>query len=425
MQPWLAMKIARINQAGPAAAVPATPPSRRPRARSQDGFATPSVTPVGNSINNNPASSPSTIVNAAGQSPAPATVPASDVFSRDTTAPALQGPLAESARAEALREESVARTNFIATARNLFPQSFASVAGNSLRPPQASPSAHHAFPRMPETPVSGATPLAPESPWGQFGQFARGDFGNNQHELAVTPNPFFGGPGPYLGPPRVAPPADIVFIPQQATSKSDQHFSVQNVTELTRALVEVKEASHNMVVCDYQAKKLVDDTLAEASLYLDLTIMTNSFPEVPPKLAALLMGAKKKMIVNLLTLQAKPTESASQRVTWAGVIAFLEKNVDTSGYGTPFPIKKDNFRKGKNYGSAFRSSFKDNSGYSNFRRSDSSKGYQPRRPGGSSSSSSSSGQPYRERSRDSYSRSNSSQSRDGQRRGPYDRKDRN
>jgi hypothetical protein len=420
IQPWLAMLTSRSSQTAPAATIPATPSPRRQRARSQEGFATPNA--IANNDTNSTAISP--ITNGSSTTATPALGP--ELFARDTAAPASQPP--PQARVETLRDEATARTNFATAARNLFPQ----IPAPPPRPPPFTP---QASPSMMVAPVGGGgTPQIPYSPWYHHGvlgpqpsprpspQFAAGDFGNYQ---AVTPNPFFGRPGPGLAP-RLSdlPPADIVFIPQHATSKNEQHFSVPNVVELTRALTHVKDASHTMLVGDYQAKKLVDDILKDAELYLDLTIMTNGLQESPPKLAQLLMEAKERMINSLLILQAKPTDNAMQRVVWSKVISFLEKNVDTGGFGTPFPIKKekDNVRKGKNYGSNFRSSFRDSSGYSNFRRNSDHqyRGYQ-KRPYSSSSSSSSSN---RDRGRDNYDRSRPSSSSSSYRRGaPYDKRD--
>jgi hypothetical protein len=114
---------------------------------------------------------------------------------------------------------------------------------------------------------------------------------------------------------------------------------------------------------------------------------------------------------------------------WNKVIAFMDKNVETAGFGTPFPIKKekDNTRKGKNFGSSFRSSFRDSSGYSHLKKNSDSqyRGFQ-RRP--YSNPSSSSQYHNRDRGRDNYERSSSSSSSssgNASRRGaPYDRRDR-
>jgi hypothetical protein len=438
MQPWLAMLSARASQTAPASPIPMTPPPRRARARSQEGFVTPNA--IASAVSNDTvilAISPSTSCT----NTAPAPAPAPGVFNRDTVAPTSQAPSQDLSRVETMRDEAVARSNFSAAARNLFPQAYSALAAPPPRS-QASPLPPQTPLRMPETPAGGGgTPQIPYSPWYHHGtlepqpsprplpQFTTGDLENYQGFQAVTPNPFFGRPGPGLAPRlNDFPPADIVFIPQHATSKSEQHFSIPNVVELTRALMHVKDASHTMLVGDYQAKKLVDDILKDAELYLDLTIMTNSLPESPPKLAQLLMEAKERMIANLLILQAKPTDNAGQRVVWNKVITFLEKNVETGGFGTPFPIKKekDNVRKGKNFGSNFRSSFRDSSGYSYSRKNSDNqyRGYQKRSGYPSSSSSGSS----RDRGRDNYDRSSSSSSsssNSANRRGaPYDRRDR-
>jgi hypothetical protein len=433
IQPWIAMLISRPNHTGSTPPAPATPSPRRPRARSQEGFATPNaIAPANNNDTNNQAVSPLTI----GSSTAPSPAPGPELFPRDTAAPATQTPSLNLSRVDTMRDEALARSNFSAAARNLFPLASAALAAP---PPRfhASPLPPQASPRMPDTPVGIGSPwyhqgvLGPQPPPRPSPQFTAGEIGNYQGFQAVTPNPFFGRPGLGLAPHlSELPPADIVFIPQHATSRSDQHFSIPNVVELTRALTHVKDASNTMLVGDFQAKKLVDDILKDAELYMDLTIMTNSLPESPPKLAQLLMEAKERMINSLLILQAKPTDNAGQRVVWNKVIAFMDKNVETAGFGTPFPIKKekDNTRKGKNYGSSFRSSFRDSSGYSHYKKNTDSqyRGFQ-RRPGFSNPNGSSQYH-NRDRGRDNYERSSSSSSSssgNASRRGaPYDRRDR-